>query len=98
MADLTTVGGHPATIAATATKLLVSKESGQRGKVYNVGAKTVYIGTNDGAAVTADGTQENHKLVITSLAFPVSIPRGCKLFYVICAGTDTTTLLWIPED
>lgn len=98
MANITTVGGHPATIAAAATAVIVSKESGQRGKVYNVGSKTVYIGTNDGAAVIADGSQENYKLVLPTTSFPVNIPRGCKSFSVICAGSDTSVLLWIPQE
>lgn len=95
MADIT-LGSATATIAATATGLTATKAVGQRGMVLNAGAKTAYLGTNAGAAVAAaDGTQEAYKIVLPTM-ISVPIPKGCSAFSAICAGTDSTTLVWIP--
>ena len=98
MASATVTQGHPLTVAVTSTISVITKAAGQRGKVYNASAVTMYIGTNDGATVTAtDATQEAYKIVLLA-GHQVVIPRGVTKFSLKANGGDTGAAVWLPEE
>ena len=83
-----------ATILSTNAAAYVITVADAAGFILNIGTKTAYL-TDDGSTPAADGGQRVGEAPLPSNAsYP--IPKGCSQIGHVCAGADTTTLVFLP--
>ena len=93
-ANITINPKRVATIQSTNAAAYTITVADGAGFLLNIGTATTYL-TDDGSTPAADGAQRIGEVPLPANgSYP--LPKGCSVLAHKCAGSDTTTLVFLP--